>query len=68
MTNLAYVFPGQGSQAVGMLADVESVSKETFGEASSVLGYDLWSLIANGPEDQLNQTEYTQPEIGRAHV
>ena len=63
MTNLAYVFPGQGSQAVGMLADVESVAKETFGEASSVLGYDLWNLIANGPEDQLNQTEYTQPAL-----
>ena len=46
-----------------MLADVESVSKETFGEASSVLGYDLWNLIANGPEDQLNQTEYTQPAL-----
>ena len=46
-----------------MLADVESVAKETFGEASSVLGYDLWNLIANGPEDQLNQTEYTQPAL-----
>lgn len=63
MTKLAYVFPGQGSQAVGMLADTESAAADTFAEASSVLGYDLWDLIANGPEDQLNQTEFTQPAL-----
>lgn len=63
MSKLAYVFPGQGSQAVGMLADVEDAAGEVFAEASSVLGYDLWDLIANGPEEQLNQTEFTQPAL-----
>ncbi|MBT5723552.1 MAG: ACP S-malonyltransferase, partial [Gammaproteobacteria bacterium] len=56
MTKLAFVFPGQGSQSVGMLEDAREVCAELFAEASSVLGYDLWDLVENGPEDQLNQT------------
>ena len=63
MSTLAFVFPGQGSQAVGMLADVEAAAADTFAEASSVLGYDLWDLISNGPEEKLNQTEFTQPAL-----
>ena len=68
MSKLAYVFPGQGSQAVGMLNDVEQTVSELFEEASSILGYDLWNLIAEGPEDQLNQTEFTQPALLTASV
>jgi len=63
MTKLAYLFPGQGSQAVGMLADVGDAAADLFGEASMVLGYDLWDLISNGPEEKLNQTEFTQPAL-----
>lgn len=68
MSKLAYVFPGQGSQAVGMLNDVEQTVRELFEEASSILGYDLWNLISEGPEDQLNQTEFTQPALLTASV
>lgn len=60
----AAVFPGQGSQSVGMLsglAEGETVVKDTFVEASDLLGYDLWSLSQEGPEDRLKQTEVTQP-------
>ncbi len=63
MKNTAFVFPGQGSQTVGMLSDFlpqYPVVLDVFAEASSVLGYDLWRLIQEGPEAQLNQTEYTQ--------
>lgn len=63
MSKLAYVFPGQGSQQVGMLADAAAEVADTFAEASSVLGYDLWQLVAAGPEDTLNQTEFTQPAL-----
>lgn len=62
----AFLFPGQGSQSVGMLFDVASthpVVEETFARASAVLGYDLWKLIQEGPEEKLNQTEYTQPAL-----
>lgn len=62
----AFVFPGQGSQAVGMLTDMaESYSsiKETFKEASEALGYDLWQLVQNGPKELLDQTDKTQPAI-----
>lgn len=68
---LAIVFPGQGSQSVGMLADLYQsypLVQETFNEASAALGYDLWALIANGPEDQLNETQRTQPALLTASV
>ncbi|REJ62088.1 MAG: ACP S-malonyltransferase, partial [Proteobacteria bacterium] len=63
---LGVVFPGQGSQRVGMLAEAaaEFASvKDAFTEASDALGYDLWTLVSNGPEDQLSLTEFTQPAI-----
>jgi [acyl-carrier-protein] S-malonyltransferase len=63
---MAMVFPGQGSQAVGMLADLAATYpsvKRSFEEASNVLGYDLWQLVAAGPAEQLNQTECTQPAM-----
>lgn len=68
---IAYVFPGQGSQSVGMLrklaqqhADVHA----TFDTASSALGFDLWQLVSEGPEDKLNQTQITQPAMLTAGV
>lgn len=67
----AFVFPGQGSQSVGMLAalaNAEPLVQETFAEASSVLGYDLWQLCQQGPEDQLGSTERTQPAMLTAGV
>lgn len=66
MQQWAVVFPGQGSQQVGMLADLAAaypVLKESFAEASDALGYDLWDLIQNGDQEQLNLTEYTQPVL-----
>ncbi|OEE59144.1 [acyl-carrier-protein] S-malonyltransferase [Enterovibrio norvegicus FF-454] len=71
MSNFAVVFPGQGSQAVGMLAALAeqfAVVKETFAEASGVLGYDLWELVQNGPDTDLNQTNRTQPALLTASV
>ncbi len=68
---LAFVFPGQGSQSVGMLADlgaVEPVVRATFAEASDVLGYDLWALCQDGPEADLGSTERTQPAMLAAGV
>lgn len=70
-TTIAFVFPGQGSQAVGMLAEVgaaESSIIQTFAEASDALGYDLWTLCQEGPSEQLNQTDKTQPAILTASV
>lgn len=67
----AFFFPGQGSQAVGMLGDMignEALVTSTFFEASEVLGYDLLDLIANGPDEELNRTEKTQPAILAASV
>ncbi len=69
--SLAFVFPGQGSQAVSMLADIgaaESVVTETFAEASAALGYDLWALCQQGPAEVLNQTDKTQPAILTASI
>jgi len=69
--SLAFVFPGQGSQAIGMLAALaaaEPVVEETFAEASAVLGYDLWSLCQQGPESELGATERTQPAMLTAGV
>ena len=68
MTKLAFVFPGQGSQEGGMLQDARDACAGLFAEASSVLGYDLWDLVENGPEDQLNQTEFTQPALLTASI
>jgi [acyl-carrier-protein] S-malonyltransferase len=64
--NLAFVFPGQGSQQIGMLADIAAKwpsVKDTFAEASEALGYDLWQLIQNGTQDELNLTENSQPAL-----
>ena len=69
--NIAVVFPGQGSQSVGMLkeyAETWGQVESTFKQASEVLGYDLWDLVCNGPEDKLNQTEVTQPAMLAADV
>lgn len=63
-SQLAFVFSGQGSQKVGMLAEVAAafpVVQKTFAEASAELGYDLWDLCQNGQQEQLNSTEITQP-------
>jgi len=68
---LAFVFPGQGSQAVGMLASLaasEPIVEATFADASEVLGYDLWKLCQSGPEADLNSTERTQPAMLAAGV
>ena len=69
--SLAFVFPGQGSQSLGMLAALaaaEPVVEETFAEASAVLGYDLWRLCQQGPEAELGSTEKTQPAMLAAGV
>lgn len=63
---LAIVFPGQGSQSVGMLADIAQQFKEvkqTFDEASEVLDYDLWRLVEQGPAEELDKTMHTQPAL-----
>ena len=67
---LAIVFPGQGSQAVGMLAGYAEhpLVRETFVEASQVLGQDLWELVDNGPAEALNETVNTQPVMLTADV
>jgi len=69
--SLAFVFPGQGSQSVGMLAELgaaDPVVKATFAEASDVLGYDLWALCQDGSEADLGSTERTQPAMLAAGV
>ena len=68
---LAMVFPGQGSQSVGMLASLAEACplvEETFAQASGVLGYDLWERTQKGPADLLNQTSCTQPAMLTAGV
>lgn len=70
-SSLAFVFPGQGSQKIGMLADLaqaHSVIEETFSEASGVLGYDLWALVQAGAQEDINLTERTQPLLLTASV
>jgi [acyl-carrier-protein] S-malonyltransferase len=69
--SLAFVFPGQGSQSVGMLAELAAMHAEvqaTFDEASQGAGLDLWSLTSHGPDDELNRTENTQPALLAASV
>lgn len=71
MKKFAMVFPGQGSQAVGMLAELAGtfpIVEETFKQASAVLGYDLWQLVQQGPAEELNKTWQTQPALLAASV
>ncbi|HPF72910.1 MAG: ACP S-malonyltransferase [Rhodanobacteraceae bacterium] len=68
---LAFVFPGQGSQSVGMLAELSeqhALIRDCFREASDGAGVDLWTLSQSGPEEMLNRTEYTQPALLAASV
>jgi len=70
-STLAMVFPGQGSQSVGMLAELAAAYPQvgaSFAEASAVLDYDLWSLVQNGPGELLNRTDRTQPAMLAAGV
>lgn len=69
--SLAFVFPGQGSQSVGMLVDMQplnTIVHKTFAEASEVLDYDLWQLVQHGPETELNDTRRTQPAMLAAGI
>ena len=69
--SFAFVFPGQGSQSVGMLSALAAADpgvRATFVEASAVLGYDLWKLVSEGPDEALNATERTQPALLAAGV
>lgn len=70
MKKLAVVFPGQGSQSVGMLSAMAdtAIVQQTFAEANNILGYDAWELAQQGPEAKLNQTEYTQPVLLAADI
>lgn len=68
---VAFVFPGQGSQSLGMLADLADahpIVRETFDEASEATGVDLWTLAQHGPQAQLDRTEFTQPALLAAGV
>jgi [acyl-carrier-protein] S-malonyltransferase len=71
MTKFAVVFPGQGSQSLGMLADLAAenpIVEATFAQASAALGYDLWQLVQQGPAEELNKTWQTQPALLAASV
>lgn len=71
MTNLSIVFPGQGSQSVGMLSEIAQQFPEvlqTFSEASDALGYDVWALAQHGPKEELDKTARTQPALLAASV
>jgi len=66
MTEIAIVFPGQGSQSVGMMADwggYQKVVQDIYAQASEALAYDLWKIVSEGPVEKLNQTEITQPAM-----
>ena len=68
---LAFVFPGQGSQSIGMLNPLASEATEVeaiYRSASEVLGYDLWDIVQNGPAEKLNSTDVTQPAMLAAGV
>ena len=70
-TSCAFIYPGQGSQAVGMLAQLAAAYpqvEQTFAEASAALGFDLWRLVQDGPADELNRTQITQPAMLAAGV
>ncbi|MFT3756815.1 MAG: ACP S-malonyltransferase [Pseudoxanthomonas sp.] len=70
-SQLAFVFPGQGSQSLGMLAELAALHpqvRDTFAEASEGAGTDLWALSQGGPEEMLNRTEYTQPALLAAGI
>ena len=69
--NIVVVFPGQGSQSIGMLSDYAETwpqVEETFKQASDVLGYDCWDIVCNGPVEKINQTEITQPIMLAADI
>ncbi len=69
--NIVVVFPGQGSQSIGMLSDFAETwpqIEETFKQASDVLGYDCWDIVCNGPAEKLNKTEITQPIMLAADI
>ncbi|MFA6302315.1 MAG: ACP S-malonyltransferase [Legionella sp.] len=71
MSNTAFVFPGQGSQTVGMLSDFlpqYPLVYQIFAEASAAIGYDIWHLVQNGPAEALNKTEHTQVVMLTADV
>lgn len=70
-SNIAFIYPGQGSQSIGMLKELASefgLIENTFALASEALGYDLWDLVQNGSAEQLNQTDVTQPALLTAGV
>ena len=70
-SHLAFVFPGQGSQSIGMLAELSELHpgiRQAFAEASDGAGVDLWALSQGGPEQMLNRTEYTQPALLAAGI
>ena len=69
--NIVVVFPGQGSQSIGMLSDYAETwpqIQETFQQASDALGYDCWDIVCNGPEEKINSTEITQPIMLAADI
>ncbi len=66
MTKIAIVFPGQGSQSVGMMTDwgdYQNIVNDIYAQASEALGYNLWEVVSEGPADRLNQTQVTQPAM-----
>lgn len=68
---LAFVFPGQGSQSIGMLQELaqhHQAIEHTFNEAGKMMNVDLWALVQNGPAEQLNQTQFTQPAMLAAGI